>query len=226
MLAERLHGIPAVPAAIVLRHSLPAGALAPRGAKGCAVSGSTPVTNGVRFAGLMAAVADRRDRAAFAELFAYFAPRLKSFAMRGGADPETAEEIAQDAMAIVWRKAAHYDPAKAAVSTWIFTIARNRRIDLIRRESRPELDPDEPDLVPSPAPMGDAVVAARQTETLLRDAVFGLPGEQREVLEYAFYRDLTHPEIAEALKLPLGTVKSRIRLGLQKLEAALKGDLQ
>ena len=178
-----------------------------------------------RFAALVAAVAAQADRTAFAELFAYFAPRVKSFALRGGADPATAEEIAQDTLAIIWRKAGSYDPAKAAVSTWIFTIARNRRIDLIRRECRAELDPDDPGLAPAPAPTGYAVAAARQTTRLVRDAVDGLPDEQREVLEMAFFGDRTHPEIAEALGLPLGTVKSRIRLALGKLETALKGTL-
>ena len=182
-------------------------------------------SDGERFAALVAAVAAQEDRTAFAELFAYFAPRVKSFALRGGADPATAEEIAQDTLAIVWRKAASYDPAKAAVSTWIFTIARNRRIDLIRREGRAELDPDDPGLAPAPAPTGDAVVAARQTTRLVRKAVDSLPDEQREVLELAFFGDRTHPEIAEALGLPLGTVKSRIRLALGKLETALKATL-
>lgn len=194
-----------------------------------AEAGVSPVpgnaADGERFAALVGAVAAHSDRTAFAELFAYFAPRVKSFALRGGADPATAEEIAQDTLAVVWRKAGSYDPGKAAVSTWIYTIARNRRIDLIRREGRPELDPEDPGLVPAPAPSGDAVVAARQTTRLVRDAVDGLPDEQRDVLEMAFFGDRTHPEIAEALGLPLGTVKSRIRLALRKLETALKGPL-
>lgn len=183
-------------------------------------------SNGARFETLMAAVADRQDRDAFAELFSYFAPRLKSFAMRGGADPTTAEELAQDAMTTVWRRAQSYDPAKAAVSTWIFTIVRNRRIDMLRREKRPELDPDEPALAPEPAPAGDDIVSARETGEMVREAIASLPADQRTVLELAFYGDQTHSEIAESLQLPLGTVKSRIRLALQKLEGALKGAVE
>jgi RNA polymerase sigma factor (sigma-70 family) len=186
-------------------------------------SGQAP--DGERFAALVAAVAGTGDRMAFAELFSYFAPRVKSYALRGGADPSTAEEIAQDTLAVVWRKAGMYDPAKAAVSTWIFTIARNRRIDLIRREGRAELDSDDPVLSPAAPPPGDAVVAARQAGRLVRNAVGGLPDDQRQVLEMAFFADRTHLEIAAELGLPLGTVKSRIRLALGKLEAALKGTL-
>ena len=108
-----------------------------------AVDGEIPLTR------LVEAVAHARDRSAFASLFAYFAPRIKAYLMRGGADAGTAEEITQEAMIAVWRRADTFDPAQATVSTWVFTIARNKRIDLLRRERRADYDPDDPAFVPA-----------------------------------------------------------------------------
>jgi RNA polymerase sigma-70 factor (ECF subfamily) len=174
-----------------------------------------------RFADLLVAVAELQDRDAFAELFAYYAPRVKSYLLRLGADSALAEEIAQDVMVTVWRKAALFDRAQASVSTWIFRIARNRRIDLFRRSKRPELDPEEEMILPSGVEAPDARIEAMETETRVRAAMKDLPEEQVVLLKLAFYEGLSHSEIATRLGAPLGTVKSRIRLAFAKMKVRL-----
>lgn len=174
---------------------------------------------------LIEAIAARRDRAAFAELFRLFAPRIKAFIMRGGADAETAVEIAQEAMISVWRRADTFDRTRAAPSTWIFTIARNKRIDMLRRESRPELTAEDlaPFAADGPASADVAAITAESHERV-RELMKGLPPDQLDVLNKAFFEDKTHTAIAEELGLPLGTVKSRIRLALGRLRVALQGE--
>lgn len=176
------------------------------------------------FADLLVAVADRQDRAAFAELFAYYAPRVKSYLMRLGSDGAQAEEIAQDVMVNVWRKASLFDRTQASVSTWIFRIARNRRIDVFRRARRPDLDPEEPMILPSGVEAPEARVESLETEARVRAALTGLPEEQVSLLKLAFYEGLSHREIAERIGVPLGTVKSRIRLAFAKMKTRLEDD--
>lgn len=171
---------------------------------------------------LMAAVAERRDRRAFRALFDHFGPRVKAYLLRLGADAATAEDVVQDVMLVVWHRAAQFDRRKASLSTWIFTIARNRRIDVLRRERRPEIDPDDPALARAPEDRADEVVEAGQANGLLRQAVATLPEEQALLLQQAYFEDKSHSEIALEFDLPLGTVKSRLRLALGKLRAALK----
>ncbi len=170
---------------------------------------------------LIASVASSRDREAFARLFAHFAPRLKSYLMRSGAGAAAAEDFAQDAMLNVWRKAALYDPARASPSSWVFAIARNLRIDALRREQRRTfvLDAsDEPDSLP-PA---DAIMADQETAQRVLAVLETLPPDQQKVIRLSFFYDMAHAEIAQQLGLPLGTVKSRLRLALGKLRAALE----
>lgn len=174
-----------------------------------------------RFADLLIDVAERQDRDAFAELFAYYAPRVKSYLLRLGADGALAEEISQDVMVTVWRKAALFDRAQASVSTWIFRIARNRRIDLFRRSKKPELDPEEEMILPSGVEAPDARIEAMETEARVRAAMKDLPEEQVLLLKLAFYEGLSHSEIAARLGAPLGTVKSRIRLAFAKMKVRL-----
>jgi RNA polymerase sigma-70 factor (ECF subfamily) len=172
---------------------------------------------------LMFLVAAEQDRAAFARLFGFFAPRLKAFMLRGGMAASAAEDVAQETMLLVWKNASYYDPARAAVSTWIFTIARNVRIDRLRRESRPAaveraFDPsDEPD---EPA-SGEAVVLAAERDERVRAAIAQLSDEQAEILRLSFFADKPQSEIASVLGIPLGTVKSRVRLALGRLRLIL-----
>jgi RNA polymerase sigma-70 factor (ECF subfamily) len=175
-----------------------------------------------RFADLLQRVAGSRDRAAYSEIFSYYAPRVKSYLMRLGADGAAAEEITQDVMVSVWRKADQFDRAQASVSTWIFRIARNRRIDVFRRTRKPELDPEEPLVLPAALEAPDARVDAADIEASVRAALKELPAEQLQLLQLAFYEGLSHREIAEKLGLPLGTVKSRIRLAFQKMKPKLE----
>ena len=178
-----------------------------------------------RDAALMTRIA-AADREAFAELFQLYAGRVKSFLIAGGAPPDEADEAAQEVMVSVWRRASGYDPDKAAVSTWIFAIARNRRIDMIRRARRPEPDPEDPLFQPEPEPDPAAAAAAAARDARVRDALADLSEEQRETVRLAFFSGLTQTEIAEAQNAPLGTVKSRLRLAFKRLRAALGDDFQ
>ena len=173
---------------------------------------------------LLMAVARRRDRSAFARLFDLFAPRLKGYLMRLGASDGTAEDVVQDVMLTVWRRAHTYDPAKAGAATWLFTVARNRRIDLIRRERRPVIDAADPTLAPTAEPSADVALDTRRLEARLRDAMADLPAEQARLLRLSFRGDMSHGAIAAALGVPLGTVKSRIRLAMRRLRTTLESE--
>lgn len=169
---------------------------------------------------LIVAVAQTRDRDAFSRLFQHFAPRLKAWLIKGGAADAAAEEFAQEAMLTVWRKAELFDSRMARASTWIFTIARNRRLDALRKDSRvppmelalPVIDPDRP----------DSLLEGRQDAIRIREAMAALTPEQAQVLHLAFFLDQPHSAIAERLCLPLGTVKSRIRKAMLKLRVMLE----
>lgn len=168
----------------------------------------------------MVRVRDAQDQAAFAELFRHFAPRVKAFLIKSGTEAATAEELAQEVMATLWRKAHLFDPAKASVATWIFTIARNRRIDVLRRERRPE--PEELPWGPEPEPdQADALALSQESEKLGR-AIAALPEKQRALIRAAYFGELTQSEIAAETGLPLGTIKSRVRLALERLRHAMK----
>lgn len=170
------------------------------------------------------AVAAQGDREAFSQLFSFFAPRVKGYLMRMRLGAAEAEEMMQEVMVAVWRKAGSYDRRRASASTWIFRIARNRRIDAARKEARSDYDPYDPSLWPQAETPADVEVETRERETEIAAAMAELPAEQLELVRLAFFSGLSHSEIAEARKLPLGTVKSRLRLALQKLKARL-GDV-
>ena len=174
------------------------------------------------YTGLMERIAQEGDRAAYAALFAYYAPRVKGYLVRLGLEPARAEDLAQEVMVAVWRKADSFDRSKATVSTGIFRIARNRRIDLFRREKTAALDPSDPQLAPEAPPAPDSGVQATERERQVAAALADLPPEQREMVRAAFYDDLTHSEIAEQFGLALGTVKSRLRLAFEKLRLGLE----
>ncbi len=170
----------------------------------------------------MLAVRDQRDRVAFGKLFDYYAPRVKGIIMRKGTSDAQAEDIVQDVLLTVWHKAAQFDPHRAQVSAWVFQIARNRQIDVIRKERRPvpEALKVEEDLEPD----ASQIVALEQETEKLRAALQALNPEQRDMVEKAYLGEMTHSDISEQTGLPLGTIKSRIRLGMERLRHELKGN--
>lgn len=168
---------------------------------------------------LLERVHSEQDKAAFAALFRHFAPRVKAFLMKSGAGETLAEECTQEVMATLWQKAHLFDPSRASVSTWIFTIARNRKIDALRRQKRPE--PEDLPWGPEAEPDQADVMSLRQESEKLADAVAKLPEKQRKLIEKAYFGDLSHSEIAAETGLPLGTIKSRIRLALERLRHAM-----
>jgi RNA polymerase sigma factor (sigma-70 family) len=180
-----------------------------------------PAIESARLNTLVVAVGHSRDRAAFKELFDHFAPRVKGYLMRLGSGSGVAEDVAQEAMLTLWRKAALFDPQKASASTWIFTIARNLRIDAIRKENRPEIDANDPTFLPEAERQADETMDWAKAEDRLKLALAGLPREQAQIIELSFLADKPHSAIAQELGLPLGTVKSRIRLAMARLRAAL-----
>jgi RNA polymerase sigma-70 factor (ECF subfamily) len=179
----------------------------------------------VSAADLVEAIAARRDREAFKRLFADYAPRIKAFGRRMGANAQAADDLAQDVLLSVWRRAGQFDRRKASVSTWIFTIARNRRIDVIRRDKRPEFDPSELELRDGAEPQPDEALILVRRQSALRELIAELPEEQSIALRLAYFDDKPHGEIAAQLNVPLGTVKSRIRLAMTKLRATIKEGL-
>ena len=177
------------------------------------------------FRSLITRVAQNRDRQAFAQLFDHFAPRLKSFMMRKNASAELAEDLVQEAMIAVWTKAALYEGSKGSVTTWVFTIARNLRIDRIRRDVHMPMtelgDYDEP----SEAPEGEELLGRKQEDGLVARALQAIPAEQRQILVLSFVEDMPQSEIASKLSIPLGTVKSRMRLAYGHLRRILETGL-
>lgn len=170
----------------------------------------------------MLAIRDKRDKRAFKSLFDFYAPRLKGFVMRAGAPAAQAEDIVQDVMLTVWRKAHLFDPTRAQVSSWIYQIARNRQIDIIRKEARPVPEALKADDEADEEADSDQALGLEQETEMLRQALEKLAPAQREMIERAYLGELTHTEIREATGLPLGTIKSRIRLGLERLRHELK----
>ena len=173
------------------------------------------------------AIAVHRDRAAFAALFNHFAPRVKAYITKKGASHPQAEEIAQETLLTVWRKAELYDARSASVSTWIFTIARNLRIDASRRERRGgalRVDEVEAEFELDPAPLPDVQLATAESDARVRAALRSLSSEQLRVIRMSFFEDKAHGEIARTLQIPLGTVKSRLRLAMNRLRGLLDED--
>ena len=171
---------------------------------------------------LIAAIARDGDRQAFATLFAFFFPRVKAYLLRAGAPAAAAEELAQETMLRVWRKAGAYDPQSGAASTWVFVIARNLRIDRLRGERAPE----SVDLDPSDAPdeplTGEAAALLNERGERVRKALAALSPEQALIIRLSYFEERPQSEIARALGIPLGTVKSRVRLAIERLRAQLE----
>lgn len=170
---------------------------------------------------LLIQVGNKRDRVAFKALYEHFTPRLKSFLLRIGSDESTAEEVCQESMIMVWRKAETFNPENAGASTWIYTIARNKRIDKLRKDSRPMPDFNDPSFYKKPIDKSDDILQRVEEEKNIKKALKNLPPEQAKLIFSAYYDDKSHRKIADEANLPLGTVKSRIRLAINRLRTQL-----
>lgn len=172
---------------------------------------------------LLRRVAESRDMQAFAALFRFYAPRLKSFLVKQGFSDIESEDLIQETMLNLWRKADSFDATKAGVSTWIFTIARNCGIDRRRRMARVSPVPVEEEAEEAdPDPSAEQQLIVRENEAAVRDALARLPAEQAAVIRMSFFGDNPQAEIASTLGIPLGTVKSRVRLALQRLRQMME----
>ena len=181
---------------------------------------SDNTNDAARWARELELVRGKKSIEAFERLFNHFAPKVKGFLLKSGTDNAMAEECVQEVMATVWNKAHLFDPTRASAATWIFTIARNKKIDAIRKQKRPE--PEDLGWGPEHEPDQEDVVALQQETERLGQAIANLPMKQRQLLERAYFNDMSHSEIAAATGLPLGTIKSRIRLALDRLRHTMK----
>lgn len=170
-------------------------------------------------------IATVKDKTAFSTLFKLVGPRIKGYLMKLGSNDIVAEDLLQEVMLTVWRKSETFDRNKAAVSTWLFTIARNKRIDMLRKEIRPQLDPNDPMLTPNQEDSADNIYGSKQESIKITDAIKMLPEEQSKLIKMTYYEDKSHSIIAKELKMPLGTVKSRIRLASTRLKKLLEGTI-
>lgn len=187
-----------------------------------AANDRAPPVDGEFYAGLLARVASSRDREAFSSLFDHFAPRVKSFMMRKGSSAEQAEDLVQETMISVWSKANLYAPDRGSVSTWIFTIARNLRIDRLRRERTSQFSDIDDFDAPSDDVAQDDALGRLQEDGFVARALAQIPPEQRELLILSYVEDLPQSEIAARLQIPLGTVKSRMRLAYRRMKKMLE----
>ena len=177
----------------------------------------------VEWADLIGRVASRGDREAFKTLFEHFAPRIKGLMLKAGCKADEADEIAQATLIAIWQKAAQFDPTSTGASAWIFTIARNQRIDLLRRKMRTGRFGHDAELAdsPDPADAADVVISRVENTARVKAAIERLSAEQSRVIRLSFIEEQPHPEIARLLGIPLGTVKSRIRLAMNRLRELL-----
>ena len=184
------------------------------------------VSTRVLMSNLLTKIAEERSDDAFQKLYSEYAPRVKTYMMQQGADPALAEELAQETLLTVWRKASQYSPDRGTAAAWIFTIARNLRIDRLRKDVRwQSLPDDQAEAIPSEAAGQDEMVLISQRRVRVQAALADLPPDQRAVVTLAYIEGLSHSEIAEKLMTPIGTIKSRMRLAYQKVRDALE-DLQ
>ncbi len=179
-----------------------------------------------KYSKLLMDIGSKKDKKSFIELFEYFAPRIKSYLIGTGCTAEQAEEITQETMFNVWNKAGSFDSSKALASTWIYTIARNKKVDALRKRNKSDFDMKDPHFIPEGDDIDTKIEKAESTAAISR-AISGLPQEQSDIIYKNFFEDKSHGDIAKELDIPLGTVKSRIRLAMRKLRGEMrKSNLQ
>ena len=173
---------------------------------------------------LVRCVQATQDKQAFTKLYHHYAPRIYSFLVKNKAASEEAEEIAQEALMTLWQKSHLFDPEKSSLSTWLFRVARNKRIDRLRRKILSDSDKKDPSLFPEAEKTADQKIESIQWEAKMRAAIKSLPPEQSLLIKMAFFEGKTHSQISNELSLSLGTVKSRIRLAFSKLRVQVEKD--
>ena len=176
------------------------------------------------FINAMKQIADHQDKSSFKMIFDYFGPRLKSFLMSSGAEESIADEVIQETMAIIWTKADYYDPKMASPSTWIYTIARNKKIDILRKSRKAVLENIDTAILPPIIPRLEEDIEHDQKFEVINRYLNELPKEQLALLKMNFIEEKSHGEIAEITKIPLGTIKSRIRLAMEKIRERIEKD--
>jgi RNA polymerase sigma-70 factor (ECF subfamily) len=176
------------------------------------------------FINAMKQIADHQDKSSFKMIFDYFGPRLKSFLMSSGAEESIAEEVVQETMCVVWTKADYYDPKMASPSTWIYTIARNKKIDILRKSRKAILENIDTAILPPIIPRLEEDIEHDQKFEVINQYLDELPKEQLALLKMNFIEEKSHGEIAEITKIPLGTIKSRIRLAMEKIRERIEKD--
>jgi RNA polymerase sigma-70 factor (ECF subfamily) len=176
------------------------------------------------FINAMKQIADHQDKSSFKMIFDYFGPRLKSFLMSSGAEESIAEEVVQETMCVVWTKADYYDPKMASPSTWIYTIARNKKIDILRKSRKAVLENIDTAILPPIIPRLEEDIEHDQKFEVINQYLDELPKEQLALLKMNFIEEKSHGEIAEITKIPLGTIKSRIRLAMEKIRERIEKD--
>lgn len=220
--SSRIGGLDDPPSAYILPRSVPIRNVG--GTEGCDPTRGMTTERHQEHARLADLVARERDRAAFEALFDHFAPRINGYLQQLGLPAAAAEDIAQEVMAVLWNKAHLFDPAKSSLATWLYRVARNRRIDASRRDRSHLLDESDPMLWPQDNADPDEELDAGRREASVRAALAELPPAQLELLRLAYYLGLSQSQIAERTGLPLGTVKSRIRLAFARLRGLLEAD--
>jgi RNA polymerase sigma-70 factor (ECF subfamily) len=173
---------------------------------------------------LILEIANHKSKPAFIALFNRVSAKLKAYAIRCGANQADAEEIVQECLLIVWRKAPTFNPKAASAITWLYTIVRNKRIDFIRKQ-RPDLICSD-DLWPEPESEElEKHVESDLNANIIRTLLYELPEEQRQIVFKVYFEGKSHSEIANELDLPLGTIKSRLRLAMKKLDTLAKENM-
>ena len=176
--------------------------------------------NKSRLSELMDKVKNNRDEVAFSNLFDFLAPKLKGYFIQNGLSADNSEELTQEVMSVIWSKSDKYDPSKSALTTWVYTIARNKKVDFFRKNIKSEVNDDDIREFLYENSYQDKITSV-ETADQVKKINQELNKDQRKIIKMSFFENKSHKKIAEELEIPLGTVKSRIRHILIKMQKLL-----